>query len=150
MRVEASAAIDRPLIEVWEFCVVQHEHNHPRWDPDIRIEQQTDGPVGLGTVFTRWSTRHGTPTEGTMEVIGFEPLRSMRTRIKDGSVTILGQMSVVPEGPTRTLLTIGGDFPGFDDAMEAVIRPLMQRSLANIQRLLAESPAQPPGTRRAG
>lgn len=36
----------------------------------------------------------------------------------------------------RTQLTIGGEFPTMDDSMEATIRPLMERNLANMKSLI--------------
>lgn len=136
MDVDASATIDRPVSEVWDFCVVHHAENHPRWDPDIRLEPHTDGPIGAGTVFTRWNTRYGTPTEGRMEVTGFDPERAMHTRIQDGEITTLGRFLFEPDGAERTRLTIGGEFPGMDDSMAEKIRPFMQRSLETIRGLL--------------
>jgi len=41
---------------------------------------------------------------------------------------------VVAEGETR--ITLGGEFPGMDDSMEANIRPMMERSATNIKTLI--------------
>lgn len=136
MDVEATSTINSPIAKVWDFCVVHHADNHPRWDPDIRLEPQADGPIGAGSVFTRWNTRYGTPTEGRMEVTGFEPERAMHTLIQDGEITTQGRFILEPDGPERTRLTIGGEFPGMDDSMAEKIRPLMQRSLDNIREFL--------------
>jgi hypothetical protein len=39
MRIEVSTTIDRPLAEVWRWYAVEHVRNHPRWDPDMGLEQ---------------------------------------------------------------------------------------------------------------
>jgi hypothetical protein len=39
-------------------------------------------------------------------------------------------------GENQTKLTIGGEFPGTDASMEERIRPLMERSAANIKTLI--------------
>ncbi|MFL4472642.1 SRPBCC family protein [Paeniglutamicibacter sp. MACA_103] len=136
MDIEATATINCPVARVWDFCVVHHAENHPRWDPDIRLEQRTEGPVAKGTVFDRWNSRYQTPTAGRMEVTGFDPERSMHMLIQDGPITTRGRFVLAPDGPDRTRLTIGGEFPGMDDSMAEKIRPLMQRSLETIRGFL--------------
>jgi hypothetical protein len=37
---------------------------------------------------------------------------------------------------TGTKLTIGGDFPGMDDSMADQVRPMLERSAANIKSLI--------------
>ncbi len=36
----------------------------------------------------------------------------------------------------KTQVTIGGEFPGMDDSMDETIRPLMERSIASIKKLI--------------
>jgi hypothetical protein len=69
MPVEVSTTIDRPVGVVWHFWAVDHVRNHPRWDPDMELEQISDGPMGLGTRIRRRNLRWGTPVEGEMEVV---------------------------------------------------------------------------------
>lgn len=69
MKCEVTTVIDRPISVVWDFYAVHHVENHPRWDPDSELEKSADGPIGVGTVIRRRSTRFETPTEGTMEVL---------------------------------------------------------------------------------
>ena len=64
VRFEVSQVIDRPLEKVFHFIVHEHVHNHPRWDPDIELEQLSEGPIGLGTQIRRRNSRSGTPVEG--------------------------------------------------------------------------------------
>ena len=136
MKCEVTTIIDRPVSVVWDFYAVHHVENHPRWDPDIELEKTTDGPIAVGTVISRRSTRFETPTEGTMEVTEFEPERTMNVTTHDGPMTIYGWARLAALSANRTRLTIGGEFPGMDDSMEATIRPLMERSAASIKSLI--------------
>ena len=64
VRVEVSAVIDRPVADVFHFYAFDHVHNHPRWDPDMELEQVSDGPIGVGTVIRKRNSHSGTPVEG--------------------------------------------------------------------------------------
>ncbi|MCD6031898.1 MAG: polyketide cyclase [Thermomicrobiales bacterium] len=77
VKVQASQVIDRRVAEVFHFFAVEHVRNHPRWDPFMRLEQISDGPFGVGTVIKRINSRSGTPVEGPMEVVEFEPDRAI-------------------------------------------------------------------------
>jgi hypothetical protein len=121
---------------VWNFYAVHHVENHPRWDPDLELENTMDGPIRVGTVIHRRSTRFDPATEGTMEVVEFEPLKLMRVKTQDGPMTINGFAKFAVVGHNETRLTIGGEFPGMDDSMADTIRPLMERSAASIKELI--------------
>jgi hypothetical protein len=136
MECEVTTVIDQPIAVVWDFYAVHHVENHPRWDPDIELQAATDGPIGVGTVIRRRSTRFETPTEGTMEITEFDPERTMRVRTQDGPMTINGWARFSSPSSDRTELTIGGDFPGLDDSMKTTIVPLMERSARNIKSLI--------------
>lgn len=136
MRVEASATIDRPVADVWEFYAVNHVANHPRWDETIELEATPDEPIGVGTVIKRRVTRFGNVTEGTMEVIEFEPERVMRVRTQDGPMTIEGVATFRAIGDETTEITIGGEIPGIDEPMAEQIRTMMGGSVSNIKALV--------------
>jgi hypothetical protein len=141
MELEVSTVVDRPVAVVWNFYAVHHVENHPRWDPDLELENISDGPIGIGTVIRRRSVRFETPTEGTMEVVEFEPERLMRVKTQDGPLTINGWAAFTESGDNATRLTLGGEFPGMDESMTDKIRPLMERSAANIKQLIeSETP----------
>ena len=136
MELELSTVVERPVAAVWDFYAVHHVENHPRWDPDLELENTTDGPIGVGTFIRRRSTRFEPPSEGTMEVVEFEPERIMRVRTQDGPMTINGWMICAETGEGQTRLTLGGEFPGMEDSMADAIRPLMERSAATIKELI--------------
>ena len=73
VRMEVSQEIDRPVAAVFKFYADDHVRNHPRWDPDIDLWRDSDEPMGLGTIIHRRNSRSGTPVEGTMEVVEYEP-----------------------------------------------------------------------------
>ncbi len=45
-----SQVIDRPIADVFHFFAHEHVRNHPRWDPDIKLKQVSDGPIAVGTI----------------------------------------------------------------------------------------------------
>ena len=136
MRVEASTTIDRPVADVWQFYAVSHVANHPRWDETIELEATSSKAIGVGTVIRRRVNRFGNVTEGTMEVIEFEPEAVMRVRIQDGPMSIEGFAFMQAVGDEETELTIGGEIPGIDESMAEQIRTMMGRSVANIKGLI--------------
>ena len=139
MHLEVSKVIDRPPSVVFDFYAVNHLRNHPRWDPKMELRQLTEGPVGVGTRFHRRHTRVGTPIDGTMEVVEFEPVRAMGVVIHDstptGPLEVHGRMMAEPEGDDRTRLTITLDIP----AMEASMDPSMVEASLNKMKELIEA-----------
>ena len=136
MKLEASTMIDRPVATVWDWYAVHHVENHPRWDPAIELENPTDGPLGVGTVLKRRSTRFETPTDGTMEIVEFEPEKSMRAKIQDGPWTIDGWALFAAPSETETKLFIGGEFPGIDDSTAEMMREGIEQAAATIKSLI--------------
>lgn len=136
MQTEASTVIDRPVGTVWDFYAVHHVENHPRWDPTLELEVESDEPIGVGTIINRRANRFGKITEGTMEVIEFEPERSMRVETWDGPMQINGWVLFEPIGEDQTRLTLGGEFPSLDDSMVETIKPMIENSAATIKALI--------------
>lgn len=138
--VQVSVVINRPVDRVFQFYARDHVRNHPRWDPDMQLEQVSEGTIGVGTVIRRRNTHSGTPVEGTMEVVEFEPDRAIGMVIREGAAETRGRATFTPEGPARTTLTISGEFPGMPESMEGRITGLVERSAQNIKQLVeAES-----------
>jgi uncharacterized protein YndB with AHSA1/START domain len=140
VNVQVSTVIDRPVAEVFQFYAVDHVRNHPRWDPDMQLTQETDGPIGVGTIIRRRNTHSGTPVEGTMRVVEFEPNRAMGVVIQDGPAETRGRVTFKPEGQGRTTLTISAEFPDMDSMMEGRITGLVERSARNIKNLIESEP----------
>ena len=142
MEISATTQIDRPVADVWRFYAVEHVRNHPRWDPDMQLEQVTPGPIGLGTRIRRRNTRWGTPVEGEMEINEWEPERVLGAHFRDTNMEILGRTTFESLSAGQTLLTIGIDVPGLDDSRADVMRERMNRTAENIKALV-ESEIQP-------
>ncbi|MGD2059797.1 MAG: SRPBCC family protein [Acidimicrobiia bacterium] len=136
MHVEASGIVDRPVAVVWEFYAVNHVSNHPRWDSTVELEATTDGPMGVGTVINRRVTRFGNVTDGTMEVIEFQPESVMTVRTQDGPMSIDGFATFEKASDQQTQITIGAEIPGIDDSVAEQIRAMMSTSVANIKTLI--------------
>jgi uncharacterized protein YndB with AHSA1/START domain len=137
VKVEVTIEIDRPVAEVWRFWAVEHVRNHPRWDPDMELEQISDGPMGLGTKIRRRNIRWGKPVEGEMEVVEFEPERAIALSVHDANMEMQGRATFEATGSERTLLTVITDIPELDDpAASEFITKRMERSVANVKALV--------------
>jgi polyketide cyclase/dehydrase/lipid transport protein len=142
MKISATARIDRPLADVWRWYAVDHVRNHPRWDPDMELEQLTPGPIGPGTRIRRRNTRWGMPVDGEMEITEWEPERVLGTLIRDANMEILGRAALKPLSATETRITIEIDVPALDHSKAAVMRERLDRTVENIKSLV-ESEIQP-------
>lgn len=136
MKAEVSQVIDRPVADVFRFWAVDHIRNHPRWDPDIELWPTSDDPISVGTIIGRRNSRSGTPIEGTMEVVEYEPNRSMGVVIREGPMEARGRATFEAGADDRTILTISADMLGVDESMRDRITGLMERSVRNVKDLV--------------
>ena len=136
MKITVSTVIDRPVAGVWRWYAVEHVRNHPRWDPDMEIEQISEGPIGLGTRIRRHNRHFGEPIEGEMEIVEWEPERVMGARIHDANTDTRGRVTFEGLGRSRTQLTIEADFPNLDASKVDQLRPLIERTASNVRRLV--------------
>jgi Polyketide cyclase / dehydrase and lipid transport len=136
VKIQVSEVIDRSVTEVFRFYALEHVRNHPRWDPFMRLEQVSDGPIGVGSIIKRINSRSGRPIEGTMEVVQFEPDRAIGMITHDGPVEIHGRASFEAVGEDQTILTMHVEIPGMDKSMEDMMRSAIQKSLQNIKQLV--------------
>ena len=137
VQLQVSQVIDRPVAKVFHFLAHEHVHNHPRWDPDMELEQISEGPIGVGTVIRRRNSHSGTPVEGTMEVVEFEPNRAMGTIIHDGPVEMRGRMTFEAVSDDQTKITINVELPGMDESMDkSFLISAIKRSTENMKQLI--------------
>lgn len=136
MEIRAGTTIDRPVADVWRWYAVEHVRNHPRWDPDMQLEQISDGPIGLGTRIRRRNVRWGEPVEGEMEVVEWEPERAFGVRIRDENMEMRGRATFEADGPDRTVLTVVTDIPGLDGSKADFLSSMMERSIGNVKELM--------------
>jgi polyketide cyclase/dehydrase/lipid transport protein len=142
VKITVSTLIGRPVAGVWRWYAVEHVRNHPRWDPDMELEQISDSPIGLGTRIRRRNRHFGEPIEGEMEIVEWEPERAMGVQIHDANTDTRGRVTFEALGPSRTRLTIEADFPNLDASKVDQLRPLIERTASNVRRLV-ESEVQP-------
>jgi uncharacterized protein YndB with AHSA1/START domain len=136
---ESSQVIDRPIEKVFHFFAVEHVRNHPRWDPDIELWLDSDAPIGVGTVIHRRNKRSGTPVEGTMEVVEFEPNRVLAMLIHDGPAEMRGRTTFEAISNNQTKLTTIIDIPWMDENTDKTfLNSKLERS-AQIRKQLMES-----------
>jgi uncharacterized membrane protein len=139
LQFESSQVIDRPIDKVFHFYAVEHVRNHPRWDSDIELWLDSDAPIGVGTVIRRRNKRSGTPVEGTMEVVEFEPNRAIAMLIHDGPAEMLGKASFEAINDNQTKITITVDVPGMDENTDKTFFNSRLESSAKIRKQLMES-----------
>ena len=132
-----SEEFDRPVAEVFKFYAEDHVKNHPRWDPDIELWLDEDAPMGVGTVIRRRNSRSGTPVEGTMEVVDYEPNRSFAMVTREGPVEMWGRATFDDLGDGRTRLNLVGELP-IEESMKAHFTGLIRGSLQRVKQLLEE------------
>ena len=144
VHVQVSTEVDRPVEDVWRFYATDHVRNHPRWDPDMHLEQLSDGPIGLGTRIRRVNTRWGMPVEGEMEVVEFDPERAFAVSIHDPNMEAEGRTTFEARGQDMTLVTVTTRLEGMDELekIEFLTR-MMQRSVNNVKRLIENEIASP-------
>lgn len=129
--------IERPVGPVFRFYADEHVRNHPRWNPDLEVAVDGDGPIGVGTIMRRRNRMSGNLVAGTMEVTRFERDRAMDALIREGSLEYRGRATFEPLTPDRTRLTIGADMPWIPEGSDvSPIKVLMERSVQNIKRLI--------------
>ena len=137
MKLSVSKEIARPPEVVWQFLVIDHVRNHPRWDPNMELRPLTEGPTRVGTRIARRHTRLATPIEGTMEVVEFEPPRTFGAVIHDetpaGPLEVRSRMTLKPSGADGTILTIELELPGRAESMDP---SMVEGSLAKMKELI--------------
>ena len=139
LQFETTEVIDRPIDKVFHFYAVEHVRNHPRWDRDIELWLDSDEPIGRGTIIRRRNSRSGTPVEGTMEVVEFEPNRAFAMVIHDGPAEMRGRTTFEAISDHQTRITTVIDIPGMDEnADRSFLNSRLERS-AQIRKQLIES-----------
>ena len=136
VRVELSEEIDRPVDVVFKWYAHDHVRNHPRWDPYMELWLDSEAPIGVGTIIRRRNSRSGTPVEGTMEIVEYEPNRAMGALIHDGPMEIRGRVTFESVGPALTKLTLTADIPGLDDSMSTPMTEAIRGGYRKIKELI--------------
>ena len=136
LKIEVSEVVDRPVDKVFHFVVDEHVRNHPRWDPDIKLEKITEGPMRVGTLIRRTNSRSGKPVEGTMEVVEFERNRAVGMVVHDGPVETRSRMLFEAVGDKQTKMSTYLDIPSLDESVKDFLLSRLQRSSQNRRQLI--------------
>jgi hypothetical protein len=133
VKVDVSESIERPHAEVFRFVATDHVKNHPRWDPQMSLVQETPGPIGVGTRIRRRRTTGQTTVEGEMEITEYQPDRTMGAVIRDGPMELRSWMTVEPEGEAASRLTFTVES---DDAPVDMMEEPIKGSLRRIKEIV--------------
>jgi hypothetical protein len=136
VKIELSEEIERPVEVVFSWYAEDHVRNHPRWDPNIELWLDSDAPISLGTIIRRRNSRSGTPVQGTMEIVEYQPNQVMGAVTHDGPVEIRGRATFEPLGPGQTKLTLTADIPGLDQFVQTPMTEAVKGSLHKIKELI--------------
>lgn len=139
LQFESSQVIDRSIDKVFHFFAVEHVRNHPRWDSDIELWLDNDAPLGVGTIIHRRNKRSGTPVEGTMKVVEFEPNRMLAMEIHDGPAVMYSKATFEALNENQTKLTIIIDIPWMDENADKTFLNSRLEHAAQIRKQLMES-----------
>lgn len=137
VQFQVSQVIDRPVATVFDFTVREHVRNHPRWDPYMELEQVTEGPIKVGTIIRRRNSHSGSPVEGAMEVVEFEPDHAVAWVIHDGNVETRARTTFESLSNDRTNMTVHIELPHMDETTDTEPMAInIQRSFQNIKQLI--------------
>ena len=139
LQFESSEVIDRPIDKVFQFYAVEHVRNHPRWDSDIELWLDSDEPLRVGTIIHRRNKRSGTPVEGTMQVLEFEPNRAFAMEIHDGPAVMFGRTTFEAINENQTRITTTIDIPWMDENADKTFLNSRLEHAAQIRKQLMES-----------
>lgn len=131
--LELTEPINRPAADVFRFVATEHVTNHPRWDPEMTLVQETPGPIGVGTRIHRTRTRGETRIEGEMEIVEYEPNRTLGAVIHDGPMELRSSLRIEPDGDRASRLTITVES---DDAPVSMMEEPIRGSLRRIRELV--------------
>jgi hypothetical protein len=133
VKLDVSELIERPPADVFRFVATDHVKNHPRWDPQMSLVQETPGPIGVGTRIRRSRAGAEARVEGEMEITEFDPDRTIGGVIRDGPMELRSWMTVEPEGEAASRLTITVES---DDAPVDMMEEPIKGSLRRIKEMV--------------
>jgi len=108
-----SAVVDRPISDVFAFLA--DGTNDPKFSPRVQeIEQTTDGPAGVGTIYESKVKDAGMTTTRRFELTAFEaPAKIRWTERSKNIVTVSdGGYDLEELSSTQTKVTIHNTFAG--------------------------------------
>lgn len=130
--------IDRRVEDV--FAYVADTANEPAWNPDLlEARRTTEGPIGIGTTYQVRNKPFMGVSEGTVEVVEYEPNRRHVLRVNYGAGSmqpILTQIFEPAGGATRVTRSVQFDLPGAMRLVQPMVRFMAkQRNRASLAKL---------------
>ncbi|MCA1840792.1 MAG: SRPBCC family protein [Actinomycetota bacterium] len=136
VRVEVSTDINKPVHEV--FTYVRDEDNVPKWDQDLlAVKRTTEGEFGVGTSFHLDIKPFMGQTEGTGEVIGYDPDKKIEFQFKMGKLQPHVWHLFEASGPgTRFTRVVEIEPPGIMKLMSPMMKAqIRKQNVAYLARL---------------
>jgi uncharacterized protein YndB with AHSA1/START domain len=101
-RIEGSLQIDVPPEAL--FDLVSDQRNEPQYNPNLRrVRKLTDGPIGVGTLYSAEMTTRSGVTPMTIEVTAFERPGRLSSATRLDAMAIDGELTLDPT-PSGTRL----------------------------------------------
>jgi uncharacterized protein YndB with AHSA1/START domain len=139
--VTVATTVNRPVDEVFAF--VADMENEPRWHTDIvKAERLTDGAVRGGTNYrVQFRPQPMSPSEGTIEIVEFEPNRRMVSRSDMGNMKPeLTHVFEAANGGTKVTRRIQIETSGLMKLISPMMKVMVRRRnaefLDNLKQLL--------------
>ena len=123
---ETTVVIDRPVEEVFAFLA--DGQNDKKFSPRVlEIVKKTDGPVGVGTIYTSRVKDAGLKSDREFELTEFEPPTRIRWTERSNNAVMVpeGGYDLAPDG-SGTQLTIHNTIEGH--GLGKLLEPLAVRS----------------------
>lgn len=137
-----SITINRPVEEV--FAYVTDTTNDPAWHTDIlEVRKTSEGPVGMGTKWHLGFKPFMGVSEGTAEVVAFEPNRKEVQQAVAGPMqTTLTSLFEPADGGTKFTRRVQIKMSGWMRLMQPLMRMMVPKSnagfVANLRRVLEQ------------
>ena len=138
-----SITINRPVEEV--FAYVTDTTNDPAWHTDIlEVRKTSEGPVGMGTKWHLGFKPFMGVSEGTAEVVAFEPNRTEVQQAVAGPMqTTLTYLFEPASGGTRFTRRVQIQVSGWMRLMQPLMRMMVPKRnagfVANLKRVLEQA-----------
>jgi hypothetical protein len=139
IRLEKDVIIDRRIDDVYSFIL--NFENESRWaDEVVRTEKTSEGPIGVGSMFTDHVEFMGKTLKTSYEILAIEP-KAITIRTSSGPVPFTATYSF-ENADGATHLSIGADVEpgGFFKLATPMIRRQLDRqwtrNFANLKALL--------------
>ena len=124
------------------FSFIQDENNIPKWDPDLLKATKTSaGPTGKGTTFHLAIKPFMGETEGSGEVVAYEPDRRIELRFVMGKLKPHVFHLFEPAGTgTKFTRRVVLEVSGFMRLMAPLMGPMLRKKnvgyLATLKKLI--------------